>query len=365
MATDSTVDLTPDNRQLGFVESRAVVRAYPRIKLSGTVVDSSGIPVVGVKFGRESTSDDLGKFTISLLDFNKWDDGTERIQSVEIVPPAGTRFPRTYLDVKKEDLLTGELPPLVLEGEWLRGRVLSSISKMPLAGVKVKIKNSQEFVETDAAGQFHLPVKPGQLEVQFVPAWINAAEQQQFIAESSTRRAIRQVDVVSGSPVELGNVLINVDRAEPKPASIKVVSDDGKPVVNCRIELFKLRDKSTINNSPTAFIQASLNDGNHISQQTKTDQSGIAILRPTLGWDEKYTVFATYPCDSPEYFGVAELAGSSDDVVELRLTKAARIVGRVTLNGAPMEGAVVMTESRFHPLNPVTLPVSFWESNIK
>jgi len=84
-----------------------------------------------------------------------------------------------------------------------------------------------------------------------------------------------------------------------------------------------------------------------------------------LGWDEKYTVFATYPCDSPEYFGVAELAGSSDDVVELRLTKAARIVGRVTLNGAPMEGAVVMTESRFHPLNPVTLPVSFWESNIK
>ena len=114
-------------------------------------------------------------------------------------------------------------------------------------------------------------------------------------------------------------------------------------------------------NELVAFLQASLFDGQSIVQETITDETGIALLRPTLGWDAKNFVMATYPIESPDYFGMVELAASNEEVVELKLVDAVRIVGKVMLNWVPYEGAVVKANSLFNP-NMVRLPVSSWES---
>ncbi len=345
----------------------AQIKLYPKCDLNGVVVDTEGAPVAGVRIGyqREAITDADGKYTIRRLDPNAWgeDELMDYGEGVGVEPPSDSRFSETYFNLDREQLSSRTIRPVVLQGTWVSGRILSAKSKQPLADIEIRSEKQRgsDPPTSDADGRFRIALQPDQKSLRFAPNWMSNEERQQFQNDPKSR-AVRLVDVIDNEPVDLGTILLDVDTEAAKPVTIRVVTIDGKPVSGCKVVLSQYRPSEQART--TRIDQASLVLGNSVEQLVTTDAHGIAVIKPAMGWsvtepDPRFppnirqgggprqnlaanTVTVSYPIESPRYFAnIAITKDIPEEVVELRLAEGALYSGKVLLNGSPLYGAGV------------------------
>ncbi|MCA9194120.1 MAG: carboxypeptidase regulatory-like domain-containing protein [Planctomycetales bacterium] len=335
-------------RTMQYFAGSGKIQLLPKSEITGLVVDSQSSPVVGARIRDAAetitTTDINGRFTIRRVDPNVW--GV--IETVVVEPPSDSRFSKKYVTFDREQLSTRTIEPVVLEGTWVSGRILSTKSKKPLAGIQIQAENyERDLPVTDVDGKFRIALAPGERTLRFVPQWMNSTEKKQF-QDDSKSRAVRQIDLLDNEPADLGTILLNIDTAAAKPVTIRVVSSDGEPVADCQVVLRQTRGL------------ASLVQGNSIGQQILTDTQGFAVVKPAVGWSTTglsrtmargplaanlVTVF--YPSKSPRFFANLERPEEiPTDVVELKLSEGALYSGRVLLNGSPLVGIAVSLDDR-------------------
>jgi len=336
-----------------YFAGSAEIKLFPKCEISGSVVDAKGRPISGASIdGNKAITDDAGQFKLRGLDLDAWGsaEATDYFESHSIEPPLGGQFQSTYFRIDREQMQSRTIKPVVLEGTWISGRILSSQTKQPIIGIHVVSKNGQVNATSDDDGRFRGSIKSGQHEINFTPAWMSHEEQQLLLADPKSR-AVRQIDVVDDEPVDMGTILLDVNTNAAKPITVKVVMSDGTPVADCRLELSKFNDPDQRHH------HVSLVNANSIVPHVLTDQMGVALVKPATGWAvadpnrargglragiAANAVLASYPSESPRYFGNLNIPDDlPNGVLELKVSEAVQIRGQVTLNGAPLEGVIV------------------------
>lgn len=323
---------------VNILHNPAVLNAFPIMRQSVRVINSGGKPIVGARIESHGTSDAEGIVSLRLPDLGSWEASEDRTFSFEVKPPAGSPLLTTQLLMTREQIAKREVQTVVLEGEWVSGRILSSQTKRPLPNICVRTKNFTHMdkkVLSDAEGKFRILVKPGQLDLDFVPDGLLPEEERRYMSETAQRRASRQFDILSGESVDIGVVMLNYLQSDTKRVSIQVVLD-GNPAADCSLQLFHTEGPGK------GTFHASLRVDDKIASSTSTDQNGFADIQPMLGWESKSMILASYPASKPTHFGVAKLeSGTLEVSPPLRLEEAAVITGRVMLNGKPQSGSSV------------------------
>jgi len=345
-------------RTTEYFAGPARIKLFPKCELNGTVVDSEGVPVAGVHIGfqHEAVTDEDGKFTIHRLDPSAWDvdELKDYEEGVQVDPPNDSRFLRTYISLDREQLSTKTIKPVVLQGTWVSGRILSAESKQPLVGIEIRAENQMGNARSvsDADGRFRFPLQPGSKTLRFAPLWMSD-EERQYFHDNPKSRAVRQIDIVDSEPVDVGTILIDVDTAAAKPVTIRVVQA-GKTVSDCRVVLGQSRQ--TERRPESQLVQASLVRGDSVDRHLLTDAQGIAVIRPAMGWSitgsdpraaqrnppqnfAANKILVSYPSASPRYFASLDIPHDIPaDLVELQLAEGAQYSGRVLINGSPLVG---------------------------
>ncbi|MEO8270915.1 MAG: carboxypeptidase regulatory-like domain-containing protein, partial [Aureliella sp.] len=362
---------TPQKQQ-GWIPSAIIfsefaeIKLFPKHELLGTVVDSQGNPIAGVRLcgqsnsDAEAVSDAEGRFTMRRLNPTALGPSVPKGYSeiIEVIPPAGSRFTSTYFQLNRQQFIKDTIKPIVLEGAWVNGRVLSATTKQPLPGIQVRDKLQRALQTSDAEGRFRFNLGSGPQDIQFSPNWMSETEATQFLADPKSR-AVRLIDVLDGESVDMGTIVLDINTEAVKPVTVKVVLADGSPVANCRLEFFKT--DSTNPGGGSRRYQSSLVQDATFVEHALTNDHGLAIIKPATGWGEvsnerdrplppnlppgiaqvlsANTLAASFPAESPRHFGRLEIPKSiPDGVVELKLEEGAYLHGNVTLNGSPLEG---------------------------
>lgn len=365
-----------------YFEVSASIKLFPRVKLHGMVVDRKGTPVADawVRSLPETTTDGNGKFSIQRFDPNAW--GMDELKSYretfEVEPPTDSRFVKTRFTLDHEQLSSREIKPVVLEGAWVSGRVLSAHTKQPLEGIQVRAEANQNVLATsDANGMFRFAMRPGQHSLRLAPRWMTSQERRQY-QEEPLSRAVRPIDVLDDEPLNLGVILLDIETEAIKPLRIRVATSDGRPVESCLVALshFRLSASGSIRETgPMSLVK-----GNSIEQYLLTDREGIATVKPAMGWvapepieaasqsrsqpSDTNVVAVAYPSKSPRFFARLEITKViPSSIVDVPLTEGAQYSGRVLLNGTPLAGVTIQLDAR-QPIdsNPKILPAELLQA---
>jgi len=356
----ASLELHSKYGRVDILQNPVVLNSFPSVQLLVKVINSNEKAIAGARIEGNGISDADGHLTVRLPEIIAWEPNGDRQVKVKIEPPTGSSLLPTYLTVTSEKIAKREILTVVCEGEWISGKILSATTKQPLPNILVRTKPqsaSKKEVLSDADGKFRILVKPGQIDLECLPAGLLWEEASQFLAEGSRRRAARQFDILAGEPVDVGAIMLNYPIREIEPVSVQVTMAGDKPAANCKLELFHLGDLRG-----SKRFQASLRDDEEAVASVKTDRNGFANLQPLLEWEQENMVFASYPASQPTHFGVFSLTIRTGEVVPLRLVEGAKVTGKVTLNGEPLRGAHVIASFPNPYLRDFMPPVQFESS---
>lgn len=319
------------------------VQAKSKRVLEGIVVDNQERPVAGIRVSvgyGEAITDESGRYSLAVA-------GEPYLLQIK-GPPEG-KYLSYPAAINRKAWRKGEPQPPIkaVEGEWLSGRVVSHDAQQPLPNIDVGVgKFGSSMAVTDREGRFRVLLSPGPIQLWFMPESLGTAERDKCSSLLPPGSVSRNVELVAGTPLDLGDIPLDVAGAAGR--RVRVLGMDNQPVAGCEVSLWvkPLAEPSKVEATPprTAPIRLSLKHHDETCSSALTDEQGLCEVDPVIEFDLPRYVVARYPAKETRYFAEVSLKENDKDVVTVQLRESQPIRGKVTFNGAPLQGAWIQAE---------------------